>query len=242
VAPTTVQQALRERFEQWGLPARIRVDNGVPWGNWSDLPPPLTLWWVGLGIGVIGNHPHRPTENAKVERANGTVHRWGEPEQCADGAAWEAKLRWAARVQREDYPAVGGQSRVAAYPALQQRARPYTGAREEEQWEVTRVCAFLAQGLWPRQVSTSRQISLYGQAYRVGKAQPGQPVWVRFEAATREWVVQGGDGTELVRHPAEQITAERIRALQVAKPHASSSKPRRRRNLPSQPAPILYAA
>jgi hypothetical protein len=237
-----VQQALREQFTQWGLPARIRVDNGVPWGNWSDLPPPLTLWWVGLGIGVIWNHPHCPQENAKVERCNGTVNRWGEPEQCADLAAWEAKLQWAARVQREQYPAVRGQSRLVAYPALREPARPYTAAQEEEQWDLTRVGAFLAQGLWPRQVSTSRQISLYGQAYRVGKARPGQPVWVRFDASTQEWVVQDRDGTELVRHRAEQITTERIGRLQVAKPHASSQKPRRRRNLSSPPTPILYAA
>jgi hypothetical protein len=242
VSAPAVQQALRERFEQWGLPARIRVDNGVPWGSGSDLPPPLTLWWVGLGIGVIWNHPHRPTENAKVERQNGTVQRWGEPAHCADFAAWEQKLAWAARVQREQYPAVQGQSRLAAYPALQQPARPYTAAQEGEQWELARVYAFLAQELWPRQVSTSRQISLYGQAYRVGKAQPGQPVWVRFDASTQEWVVQGGDGTALVRHRAEQLTTERICQLQVAKPHASSQKPRRRRNLLSPPAPKLYAA
>ena len=81
-------------------PPASGVDNGVPWGNGGDLPPPLALWWVGLGIGIIWNHPHRPTENAKVERANGTVNRWGEPERCADFPAWKAKLQWASQVQR----------------------------------------------------------------------------------------------------------------------------------------------
>jgi hypothetical protein len=242
VAPTVVQQALREQFEQWGLPERLRVDNGLPWGNASDLPPPLSLWCVGLGIGMIWNRPYTPTENAKVERANGTLYRWGEPEQCPDFAAWEAKLDWVAQVQREQYPAVGGQSRRAAYPALTERLRPYTVAGEAEQWDLERVATFLSQGLWPRQVSTSRQISLYGKAYSVGEAKPGEQVWVRYDAETGEWVMQGREGRELARHRADQITAERIRALQVSKPHASSQKARKRRNLPPSETVILYAA
>jgi hypothetical protein len=240
VAATAVQQALREQFERWGLPERIRVDNGAPWGSWSDLPPPLVLWWLGLGIGVIWNHPHRPTENAKVERCNGTWYRWGEPEQCADAAAWAAKLAWAARVQREEYPAVGGQSRLAVHPALAERRRPYRAAAEAEQWELERVTTYLAHGLWPRQVSQRGQISVYGKAYQVGQQHGGQQVWVRFAATERQWVVQGADGQELVRHAADQITAERICQLQVAKPHASGR--RQRPNLPPLSRPILYAA
>lgn len=230
--PAAVQQALRPLFERWGLPERIRVDNGVPWGPGPDLPPPLVLWWIGLGIAPIWNHAHRPTENAKVERCNGTVNRWGEPGRCADYAAWEAKLAWVATVQREAYPSVQGQSRLAAHPGLQASGRTYTAAEEASQWELGRVRSYLAPGLWPRQVSVSRQISLYGQAYRVREGTAGQPVWVQFDAATGEWVVQGEDGQELARHPAEQITAARIRQLQVAKPHASG----RRRPHPG-PAP-----
>jgi len=241
VEVTAVQAALRAQFEQWGLPERIRVDNGVPWGNWSDLPPPVVLWWVGLGIAPIWNHPHCPKENAKVERCNGTVNRWGEPERCADYPAWETKLLWVARVQREVYPAVGGQSRLAAYPALSAPPRPYTAEQEAAVWDLQRVDAFLAQGLWPRQVSQRGQISLYGKAYQVGNRRGGEQVWVRFDATTREWVVRGHDGQELVRHGADQITSERICQLQVAKPHASSQKRGQRHNLPPPPAPLLYA-
>lgn len=206
------------------------------------MPPPLTLWWVGLGIGVIWNHPHCPKENAKVERSNGTVNRWGEPAQCPDLAAWETKLGWVGQVQRAEYPAVAGQSRLAAYPKLQANARGYTAAGEAAQWELERVCTFLAQGLWPRQVSSSRQISLYGHAYRVGKAKPGERVWVRFDAATQEWVVQSGEGHEWARHRAAPITAARICQLEVAKPHASGQRRPKRPNLPPQPAITLYAA
>jgi hypothetical protein len=77
---------------------------------------------------------------------------------------------------------------------------------------------------------------------QVGSGHGGEQVWVRFEAATREWVVRGHDGEELVRHGADQITTERICELRVAKPHASSKKGSQRQNLPPQPAPLLYAA
>jgi hypothetical protein len=235
-----VQQALRELFARWGLPDRIRVDNGVPWGSGADLPAPLALWWLGLGIGVIWNHPYRPTENAKVERQNGTVQRWGEPEQCADWAAWEKKLRWLVRVQGEEYQEGRPLPRLAAHPQLRQRRRDYQMATEASQWELERVIGQLAQGAWPRQVSQRGQISLYGKAYQVGAAVGGQTVWVRLDAATRAWVVEGSEGQELRRHPADQLTVERICQLQVSQPHASSRKPRRRRNLPSLPTPELY--
>src|SRR5271157_1101411 len=31
------------------MPARIRVDNGTPWGSAGDLPTDLALWLFGLG-------------------------------------------------------------------------------------------------------------------------------------------------------------------------------------------------
>jgi hypothetical protein len=184
----------------------------------------LALWLVGLGIAPIWNAPCHPTQNAQVERTNGTVNRWGEPARCADFAAWEDKLAWAARVQREEYPSIQGQSRQAAYPELRARPRPYEREREAEQWHLARVTAYLAQGKWPRQVSQRGQISAYGQPYEVGRAHGGQTVWLRFDAVAHEWVIEGREGQELRRHPAAQITAERVRGLTVSKPHASSQK------------------
>jgi hypothetical protein len=209
------------------------VDNGLPWGNPSDLPPALALWWVGLGIEPIWNHPHCPKENAKVERCNGLLDAWGEPERCPDAAAWEKKVAWVVQTQREVYPAVGGQSRQAAYPQLAApRPLPPEGSPAAA-FDLERVGAYLAQGRWPRRVSKIGQITFYGQGYRVGRRWGGEQVWVRLEAATHEWVVTQADGTELRRYPAEQITPERIGALQVACPHPSA-KHRQRHNSPAE--------
>jgi hypothetical protein len=226
VAPQAVQQALEDLFARWGRPQRIRVDNGLPWGNPADLPPALALWWVGLGIEPIWNHPHCPKENAKVERCNGLLESWGEPARCPDAAAWEEKVAWVVQTQREVYPAVAGQSRQATYPQLA-AAPPPDGPPAA--FDVERVRAYLAQGRWPRRVSKIGQITFYGRGYRVGRPWGGEQVWVRLAAATREWVVAGEDGTELRRYPAEQLSSERICALQVACPHPSA-KNRKRHN------------
>jgi hypothetical protein len=221
---------MRRVFEAWGLPERLRVDNGRPWGHGQegkDLPPPLVLWCVGLGITPIFNHPYSPTENPFVERQNGTVQRWGDPKRCPDYATWKETLEWVAHTQREVYRPERGRTRVEAHPELLTNPRPYEAAREGEVWQLARVITYLAGYVWPRLVSQRGQISVYGKAYEVGPTHGGQQVWLRLEAATQEWVIQDGEGQELARHAAEQLTTERIVHLDVSKPHASG-QPRKR--------------
>jgi hypothetical protein len=224
-----VQQALRDVFARWGLPQRCRLDNGYPWATWSDLPPALPLWLIGLGIEVIWNHLYCPTENAKVERCNGLVASWGDPARCADRAAWEAHLAQVVQIQRERYPtaAAHGRTRLAAYPALTQSQRPYAPANEAAQFNLGRVKTHLAQGRWPRLVSKIGQIPFYGKAYRVGRGWTGESVWLQYDAPTSEWVIVSKAGQELIRHPAEQISTERICTLQVSQPRPPSRKKKR---------------
>ena len=85
----------------------------------------------------------------------------------------------------------------------------------------------MAAGRWPRVVSKIGQIHVYGQPYRVGRAYIRQTVWVQLNAEHGEWVVQGPDGQALIRHPAGQLTAERICHLQVAHPRPPSKKRKR---------------
>jgi hypothetical protein len=235
VPATAVQAALRTLFARWGMPQRIRVDHGDPWATWADVPTALALWWVGLGIAPVWNRPGRPTENAFVERCQGLLDCWGEPAACADLAAWQARLEWVVRTQREDYPTRTGQSRLAQYPELAQNPRRYESATEPQHFEVQRVHAYLAQGRWPRLVSKIGEITLYGQPYRVGRAWVGQQVWVRLDPQSQEWIIQAADGTALRRHAAAQLTVERIVSLQVAHPRPPSRK-KKRHNLPAQEA------
>ncbi len=224
---------MRGWFERWGLPARIRVDNGNPWSTRTDLPPALVLWWIGLGIEPIWNPPRRPTANPFVERCNGLIESWGEPGRCANYAARGPTLSRLCQVQRAEYETAQGHSRLAAHPELTQVRRPYRQESEAKQWEWARVLRWLARGRWPRRVSKIGQIHVYGQPYRVGRQHAGEAVWVHLDPQTVEWVVCDKEGAELTRHAAQQLTAERICQLQVAHPRPPSLK-EKQRNLKPQ--------
>jgi len=65
----TVQQRLTATFRRYGLPERMLMDNGAPWG--SDLRhqfTPLTVWLLRLGIGVTHSRPYHPQTQGKEER------------------------------------------------------------------------------------------------------------------------------------------------------------------------------
>src|SRR5438132_5785588 len=62
VPAQAVQEQLRLAFGHWGLPGRFRVDNGWPWGSHGDFPTELSLWLIGLGLGIHWNNPRSPQE------------------------------------------------------------------------------------------------------------------------------------------------------------------------------------
>src|SRR5205823_7991421 len=73
VGGVATQAEFRRAFARWGLPQRIRVDNGVPWGSDDGGPTELACWLVGLGVGVVWNPPRRPQANGVVERSQGAA-------------------------------------------------------------------------------------------------------------------------------------------------------------------------
>lgn len=226
VSPKASQDTLRQFFAQWGLPDRVRLDNGHPWGSSTDLPPALALWLLGLGIGLIYNPARRPQRNCFVERLQGLAEPWAEPGQCASVEEYQRHLDWAIKVQREEYPAIPSEHRSAtakawrtrleAYPKLTIIRRPLDPLREAETWSLERVKDYLAQGLWQRKVNKVGQITIYRRALPVGHDHRGQEVLVTLDPLTNKWVVQEANGHELRRHPATEITTERICNLAVS--------------------------
>src|SRR5262249_60933218 len=77
-----VQAELRGGFQRWGRPLSVQFDNGNPWGSWGDLPTPLALWLIGLGLGVSWIPPRTPQDNGVVERSQGVAFNWAEPDRC----------------------------------------------------------------------------------------------------------------------------------------------------------------
>lgn len=71
----TVKNALIVSFRRYGLPDRITMDNGSPWGNdqFNDLTP-LTVWLIQLGVGVSHSRPYHPQTQGKDERFHRTLN------------------------------------------------------------------------------------------------------------------------------------------------------------------------
>lgn len=66
----TVQKKMIEVFRTYGLPARINVDNGPPWGsprNPGEITE-LSIWLIRLGIRISFSRPYHPQTNGKIER------------------------------------------------------------------------------------------------------------------------------------------------------------------------------
>src|SRR5262249_59416637 len=87
VGTLAVQGDLRRAFTRWGLPGRLRVDNGVPWGSDDGHPTELACWPIGLGIELVWNPPRRPQANGAIERSQGEPKDWAAPGTGAVPAA-----------------------------------------------------------------------------------------------------------------------------------------------------------
>ena len=70
----TVRRELIEVFRRYGLPKRMNMDNGNPWGNPSGDPyTKLTVWLLRIGVDISHSRPSHPQTNGKDERFHRTL-------------------------------------------------------------------------------------------------------------------------------------------------------------------------
>jgi transposase InsO family protein len=70
----TVQSQLTAIFRQFGLPERMLMDNGSPWGDdWVTHHTIFTAWLLRLDIAVSHGRPYHPQTQGKDERFNRTL-------------------------------------------------------------------------------------------------------------------------------------------------------------------------
>jgi hypothetical protein len=224
VPTTTIRDMFRRTFTRWGLPEAVRVDNGYPWGSPRDLPTELALWLIGLGVAVIWNPPAQPRKNPKVERCQGVAAAWAEPQACADPAALSAHLDWVGRVQCQEYPSIGGSTRVEAYPGLLIARRAYQESQEPTLWELGRVDRWLSPRTWNRRVDQNGVISIYGHHHWVGRVYRGQDMTVRYDGLARQWVVRDQTGEVAWRFEARELSREAILGLAVSRKRGRRQK------------------
>jgi transposase InsO family protein len=73
-AVTEAQPVFTRLFKEYGLPLRIRTDNGVPFATTTLARlSKLSAWWVRLGILPEFIEPGRPDQNGRHERMHRTL-------------------------------------------------------------------------------------------------------------------------------------------------------------------------
>lgn len=178
-----IQQAMCHCFEQWGLPRRIKVDNGKPLGDpQRSSVPVLALWLIALGIQVIWNRPRSPKDNAKVERMQATSSRWVEIEQCNSCTELQSRLDTAASIQTQHFPLrrMSNKSRKELYPALYSNDRVYNASSA---FDINKVRAYLSgEVIFVRKVSKRGIINFYAQSVYIGIRYKNSYVYLHYDA------------------------------------------------------------
>jgi hypothetical protein len=225
VPVATVRDAVRDAFAWWGRPGGVRLDNGYPWGHANGLPTALALWLAGLDVSLTFNPARRPRDNGVVERSHGVTAAWAEPWTCQDAPALQARVDDADHIQRDEYEAHAGRTRRQLFPALWQPRRPYSRATEAAQWREDSARAYLAARVARRRVDTQGKVTVYARPYHVGVRHRGAEALVQYDAHAGDWVFTDAHGVQWCRARAEQISAERIVALDIsARPSKNAGK------------------
>lgn len=70
----TVRERLSHVFRRYGMPLKMLMDNGAPWGDDRDNPYTIfTVWLLQLGVRVTHGRPFHPQTQGKDERFHRTM-------------------------------------------------------------------------------------------------------------------------------------------------------------------------
>lgn len=167
----TVQHRLTPVLRRYGLPARMTMDNGAPWGSDEDHRyTPLTLWLIRLGIGVSHSRPYHPQTQGKDERFHRTLNvevLRGPPFRDL-GQCQQRFDDWRAIYNLERPHEALGMATPASRYQPSPRAFPETLPPIE-----------YADGDIVRKVQDKGEISYRNRTWRVPKALRGYPVALR---------------------------------------------------------------
>lgn len=160
----TVKGYLTEAFSHYGLPDRILMDNGSPWGHTVGYPwTPLTVWLADLGIANSHIRPFHPQTQGKEER----FHRTLDLEVICTRARWDTAAQLQAAF--DDFRTLYNHHRPhealgeTVVPADRYQASPRAFPDRLPELDYP-------PGTVVRKVSNKASISFKNRRYRVGKA------------------------------------------------------------------------
>lgn len=149
-----VQPILERCFKEYGMPSRLRSDNGAPFAGRSvGGLSRLAIWLVQLGIVPERIKPGRPQQNSKHERMHRTLKDETASPPAANLAAQQARFDEFRQSYNEDR---GHESLKMKRPAdvYQRATRHYTGQR---------VALDYPSGMKHRRVQRRGEIYWHGQ-------------------------------------------------------------------------------
>ncbi|MCU0686994.1 MAG: integrase core domain-containing protein [Polyangiaceae bacterium] len=177
-----VRVALERAFREFGLPERLRSDNGPPFASvgLGGLTG-LSVWWVKLGIVPERIEPGHPEQNGRHERMHRTLKLEATQPAAADlGAQQRTFDRWRAQYNEvRPHEALGQRPPASAY-ALSRRRYP------SELGEPT-----YGPELEVRRVHESGRLKRKGVWVPLGRCLGGEPVGLR-EVGEAQWQVYYG--------------------------------------------------
>jgi transposase InsO family protein len=177
----TVRGRLTNIFRRYGMPQRMLMDNGSPWGY--DLEHPhtsLTVWLMWLGIGVSHGRPYHPQTQGKDERFHRTLdaellsrHSFRGLEECQEAFDhWRDIYNLERPHQALDY----------ATPASRYQLSPrqFPEVLPPLEYEDPKLV---------RRVDDKGKVHFKGRAFRIGKAFVGMTVALRPTVTNGVWDV-----------------------------------------------------
>lgn len=174
----TVRERLRVRFREYGLPERMLMDNGPPWGTaGAGGYTALEVWLMRLEVDPIHGRPYHPQTQGKVERLNRTV---GEELELDFGDLSEAQRGFAA--YRPGY----NEERPHEGVGMEVPARRYRASERAYPEELAPV--EYESGDEVRRVGQEGRISYRGRVWRIGKAFARERVALRPSEEEDGWM------------------------------------------------------
>ena len=208
--PEEIKSTMRSAFIRWGLPHRIKIDNGYPFKpiRSKELPSLSMLWWAGLGIDPTLNSLATPQENGMVEGLHNITFRWVNPQLYDQPDQLQAALDEVCRQQRETYRirAKGDKTRKELYPELEQNSRKY----HDDLFDLSKVKDYLAKFVFVRKVSSNRNITFAGVKIAVRQSRKYPYMSLTYQPEKELWQIRTPQGELIKESGKPRITEDKI--------------------------------
>ncbi len=168
-----VRPVFEATFREYGLPLRLRTDNGSPFAHvGAGGLSALSVWWIKLGIVPERIDPGQPSQNGRHERMHRTLNETTAQPPAATIRAQQQRFDAFRREYNHERPheALGQQPPMGCYTASQ-RAYPrrleeptYPGADQERRVRHNGEIRWSSSTIYISQVLVGEPVGIYEAA------------------------------------------------------------------------------